>query len=270
MCSSRKAIAPRMCMRITASASSASRALKAATRRRWHISDSSRWRSSCQKTLRNVRGMPVAARIASSRRGLPAASRMIRWNASLAAMWSSAVAQRVERLDVLLADARRGQRGGARFEQRAQLVEVEQVVAVEGCGPPRRGWARRRPGPAPRAAERLADRRAGRAEALRERLRPQPLARLQVPSRIASRADRAPAVPPSCIRNHGWTARASANRAALHAISVDTAGAGSSQLGLRRRRLNGLGLRRGRARRVPLERVAGDRANAKARPPGAG
>ena len=77
-------------MRITASARSASRALKAATRRRWHISDSSRWRSSCQKTLRNVRGMPVAARIASSRRGLPAASRMIRWNASLAAMWSSA------------------------------------------------------------------------------------------------------------------------------------------------------------------------------------
>ena len=34
--------------------------------------------------------MPDAARIATISRGLPAASRMIRWNASLATIWSSA------------------------------------------------------------------------------------------------------------------------------------------------------------------------------------
>ena len=90
-------------------------------------------------------------------------------------------AQGVERLDVLLADARRGQRGGARFQQRAQLVEVEQVVAVEAADDRAAVGLHVDQALRLELQERLADRRAGRAEALRERLRPQPLARLQVP-----------------------------------------------------------------------------------------
>ena len=90
-------------------------------------------------------------------------------------------AQRVEPLDVVASLMRRGRaRGRGGLEQRADLVEVEHVVAVEGAHD--------------RAAvgldldqalpfelqQRLADRRPRRAEALRERLRPQALPGLQL------------------------------------------------------------------------------------------
>ena len=124
--------------------------------------------------------MPDAARIATVSRGLPAASRMIRWNASLATIWSSASHSSSSRSTSSAVMRRRGARGGVRLEQRAHLVEVEQVVAVE------RAHDRAAVGldvDQPLRLElqqRLADRRARRPEALRERLRPQPLARLQV------------------------------------------------------------------------------------------
>ena len=76
--SSRNATAPRMCIRIAASAIRASRARSAATIRRWQTSDSARCASDCQNRYRNARGMPDAARIATASRGLPAASAMIR------------------------------------------------------------------------------------------------------------------------------------------------------------------------------------------------
>ena len=50
----------------------------ASIRRRWHMSDSARWLSSCQKELRNALGIPEAARMAAVRRGDCAASTMMR------------------------------------------------------------------------------------------------------------------------------------------------------------------------------------------------
>ena len=122
-------------MRIAASASSASRARNALTSRRWHISDSAR----CARRARRCCGTRAGCR---SRRAWPrpaagcrAASRMIRWNASLAIdSGRSRVAELLEPLDVVGASIRvRGERGGVRLEQRAHFVEVEQVVAVEGA-----------------------------------------------------------------------------------------------------------------------------------------
>ena len=68
--------------------------------------------------------------------------------------------------------------------------------------------------------QRLADRRPRRAEALRERLRPQPLAGLQLAfeDRLLQQIPH-PRAAPSCIRNHAFTARATRKRARLHAIS---------------------------------------------------
>jgi hypothetical protein len=79
-------------MRITASASAASRVRNAVTSRRWQSSDSARCSCECQDAARKARGMPATARIATASRGLPAASPMIRWNSSLPAMSRSMLA----------------------------------------------------------------------------------------------------------------------------------------------------------------------------------
>ena len=179
-------MAPRMCMRITASASAASRASNAVTSRRWHISDSARCARRARTRLRKPRGMPAPRAWPRPAAGCSAASTMMRWNASLAAISCSTLAPARLVAQLLAAarcgrrDARRGAGGRRGLEQRAHLVEVEQIGAVE------RAHDRAAVGldlDQPLRLElqqRLADRRAAGAEALRERLRPQPLARLQL------------------------------------------------------------------------------------------
>ena len=118
--------------------------------------------------------------MATTRRGLCAASRMIRWKSSLAISWSSCVAERLEPLDVGARDPRGRERRGVRLDQRADVVEVAQVVAIEGLDHRAAVGLDLDQAVRLELQQRLADRRPARAEPLRERLRPQPLTGLEL------------------------------------------------------------------------------------------
>ena len=178
-------------MRITASAICGRPACSAAASSRWQASDCARWASSRQKTWRKMRGMPATARIAVVSRGLAAASRIVRWKASLSAMCSStAVGDAGSRAAAssLIAhepdlvgrrDPLGRERCRVRLDQRPDLVQLEQVGAVEGAHHRALVRLERDQPLGLEHQQRLADRRARGAEALRERLGPQPLAGLE-------------------------------------------------------------------------------------------
>ena len=98
------------------------------------------------------------------------------WSATVAVGLCAASHSSSQARERRVADPRRGARGGVRLDQRAHLVEVEQVGGVERADD-RAAVGQHVDEPlALEHEQRLADRRARGAEAAGERLGPQPLA----------------------------------------------------------------------------------------------
>ena len=152
-------------MRMTASASSGRRRASAATSSRWQNSDCARCGVVApERGAERARDAGHRAHARREPRARRRPRRSIRWNSSLSAIWSATrrvgAAARLRAGAELVAarpscrgaDARGGARRGVRLEQRADLVEVEQVGGVEGAHDRAAVWARARRGPRARAA----------------------------------------------------------------------------------------------------------------------